>query len=273
MAHPEDSNCEHRSRLAGRRGLASVLTRDQQESFRSRGLLHVEGLLPVDRVEEAHAAAMHAFEAPANRPHKGKLRGASQSRPVRDLLSSELLGVVEELTCGRSVRPMGGRPQLLVTMPNAQDWAVPSTVWHVDTPRVAAGMIGVQVFVLLHEVRHAGGGTLMVAGSHRLLNTGTRLGSKEIKRRLKRMPYFRDLMSSAPSTPNVRVSGRRSVPRKARSRSRTGVRRVGRNAARGAPATTRRARPQAPPASLARLDVCPICLRRGRLAGRRLRTR
>lgn len=172
-----------------------MLTRDQQESFRRRGLVHVEGLLPVDRVAEAHAATMRTFEPPANRPHKGKLRAASQSRPVRDLLSPELLCAVEELTGGRSVLPMGGRPQLLVTMPNAQAWAVPSTVWHVDTPRVPAGMIGVQVFVFLHEVRHAGGGTLMVAGSHRLLNTGTRIGSKEIKRRLKRMPYFRDLMS------------------------------------------------------------------------------
>ena len=73
--------------------------------------------------------------------------------------------------------------------------------------------------------------------------------------------------ASVPSTLKCRVSGRRRVSRKARSRSRTGVRRADRNAARGAPATTRRARPQAPPASLAHLDLCPIGLRRAASRG------
>ena len=52
--------------------------------------------------------------------------------------------------------------------------------------------------------------------------------------------------ASAPSTLNVRVSGSRSVPRKARTRRRIGHTPSGRNAARGAPAATRRARPQTP---------------------------
>lgn len=35
----------------------------------------------------------------------------------------------------------------------------------------------------------------MVAGSHRLLNNGSRVRSKNVKKRLRRLPYFQDLMS------------------------------------------------------------------------------
>lgn len=35
----------------------------------------------------------------------------------------------------------------------------------------------------------------MVAGSHRLLNNGSRVRSKNIKKRLRHLPYFQDLMS------------------------------------------------------------------------------
>ena len=40
---------------------------------------------------------------------------------------------------------------------------------------------------------------MVVAGSHRLLNTGERINSKEVKRRLKQQPYFRELMTPSDS--------------------------------------------------------------------------
>ena len=81
-------------------------------------------------------------------------------------------------------------------MPNADRWTIPPTIWHVDLPRLPSNcLVGIQVFTFLGDVESRGGGTLVVAGSHRLLNNGSRIRSKDIKRRLRRLPYFRELMS------------------------------------------------------------------------------
>lgn len=184
----------------------AMLSPDQQERFVRQGLLNLQGFLPADKVAAARAATMRAFDAvdvgnsapvaAPGTPHKGKLRSASESRPVRDLFTVELMAVIVGLAGGRSVQPMGKRAQHLVTMPNADEWTVPSTVWHVDLPRLPCNcLVGIQVFTFLSRVSPQGGATLVVAGSHRLLNNTVRLRSKDIKRRLRRLPYFRDLLS------------------------------------------------------------------------------
>ena len=91
---------------------------------------------------------------------------------------------------------MTDSPQLLFTLPNAESWTVPHSIWHLDLPRLPdSGLPGVQMFAFLDTVAPGGGGTLVVTGSHRLLNEGRRISSKQLKKRLKREPYFRDLMS------------------------------------------------------------------------------
>ena len=182
-----------------------MLSPEQHHRFSHQGLVHLEGLLPADQVAAACAATRRVFdEADASVdgsarpavPPKGKLRGASESGPVRGLFTVELMDTIVELAGGRSVRPMGNRGQYLVTMPNADEWTVPPTVWHVDLPRLPSNcLVGIQVFTFLSDVVPGGGGTLVVAGSHRLLNNGSRVRSKNIKKRLRRLPYFRELMS------------------------------------------------------------------------------
>ena len=182
-----------------------MLSPEQHHRFSHQGLVHLEGFLPADQVAAACAATRRVFdEADANVdgsarpavPPKGKLRGASESGPLRGLFTVELVDTIVELAGGRSVRPMGNRGQYLVTMPNADEWTVPPTVWHVDLPRLPSNcLVGIQVFTFLSDVVPGGGGTLVVAGSHRLLNNGSRVRSKNIKKRLRRLPYFRDLMS------------------------------------------------------------------------------
>ena len=182
-----------------------MLSPEQHHRFSHQGLVHLEGLLPADQVAAACAATRRVFdEADAKVdgsarpavPPKGKLRGASESGPLRGLFTVELMDTIVELAGGRSVRPMGNRGQYLVTMPNADEWTVPPTVWHVDLPRLPSNcLVGIQVFTFLSDVVPGGGGTLVVAGSHRLLNNGSRVRSKNIKKRLRRLPYFRELMS------------------------------------------------------------------------------
>ena len=182
-----------------------MLSPEQHHRFSHQGLVHLEGLLPADQVAAACAATRRVFDEAATNVHasarpaappKGKLRGASESGPVRGLFTVELMDTIVELAGGRSVRPMGNRGQYLVTMPNADEWTVPPTIWHVDLPRLPSNcLVGIQVFTFLSDVVAGGGGTLVVAGSHRLLNNGSRVRSKDIRKRLRRLPYFRELMS------------------------------------------------------------------------------
>ena len=182
-----------------------MLSAEQHRHFSHLGLVHLEGFLPADNVSAACAATRRVFDeaaanvdgsAPPAVPPKLKLRRASESGPVRGLFTVELMDTIVELAGGRSVRPMGGRPQYLVTMPNAEKWTLPPTIWHVDLPRLPSNcLVGIQVFTFLSDVVAGGGGTLVVAGSHRLLNNGSRVRSKDIRKRLRRLPYFRELMS------------------------------------------------------------------------------
>ena len=180
-----------------------MLPPDQHDRFRRHGLVHLDRFLPPDEVEAACAVTRRIFdEAETNDseqplvPPKGKLRRASESGPVRGLFTAALMSAIVELAGGRPVRSMGNRPQFLITMPNAEEWTVPPTIWHVDLPRLPSNsLVGIQVFTFLSDVVPKGGGTLVVAGSHRLLNNGSRVRSKNIKKQLRRLPYFQDLMS------------------------------------------------------------------------------
>ncbi len=121
----------------------------------------------------------------------------SKSRHFGEVMTDELLAVVDELLEGEPVSPMLDRPQLLFTLPNASQWTVPHNIWHLDMPRVTSGRLsGVQAFVCVDEVPPGGGGTLVVAGSHRFCNeVGRQVSSKAVKRRLKRIEYFKMLMN------------------------------------------------------------------------------
>ncbi|MFN9032995.1 MAG: hypothetical protein ACK5WU_04545, partial [Alphaproteobacteria bacterium] len=58
----------------------------------------------------------------------------------------------------------------------------PAIRWHTDLPRdEAPDCPGVQAFTFLSPVAPGAGGTLVAAGSHRLLNAQGELRSKEIK--------------------------------------------------------------------------------------------
>ena len=182
---------------------ATMLSPVQHDRFRRQGLVHLDAFLPRDEVDAACAVTRRVFhEAKTNGseqpvvPPKGKLRGVSESAPIRGLFTAPLMNAIVELAGGRSVRPLGNRPQFLITMPNAEEWTVPPTIWHVDLPRLPSNrLVGIQVFTFLSDVVPRSGGTLAVAGSHRLLNNGSRVRSKNIKKRLRRLPYFQDLMS------------------------------------------------------------------------------
>ena len=109
-----------------------------------------------------------------------------------------LLAAVDVLLEGRPFdRELFKRPQVLVTLPNIEAWTVP-TGWHADPPRLASNRRpGVQLFACLDTVQPRGGGTLVVAGSHRLLNEGRVILTGEMHRLFAREGFFRALFSDA----------------------------------------------------------------------------
>jgi hypothetical protein len=190
-----------------------MITTSQKETFDSRGLIRLEGFLPAERVTRAREAVLRALGRqgvwrdgtwhldelpPSTAPNAGTtlVRGVKRSQKIVDLVTEEVHQVVAELLDERLAFPMTDCPQLLFTLPNAARWTVPHNIWHLDLPRLPdCGIPGVQVFTFLDTVTPGGGGTLVVTGSHRLLNESKRISSKQLKKRLKREPYFRDLMS------------------------------------------------------------------------------
>ena len=78
------------------------------------------------------------------------------------------------------------------------DQAVPSSIWHSDTPNIPGrGLTGVIVLGFINHVRPRGGGTMVITGSHRLFEaSSSAITSKMAKRKLKKYPYFRELLSS-----------------------------------------------------------------------------
>jgi ectoine hydroxylase-related dioxygenase (phytanoyl-CoA dioxygenase family) len=111
-----------------------------------------------------------------------------------------LLAAVDALLDGQAFdREIHTRPQVMVTLPNIDAWTVPAG-WHVDAPRLASGQRpGVQMFAFLDTVEPRGGGTLVVAGSHRLFNEGRVIHADALRQKLGREDFFRALYSDAES--------------------------------------------------------------------------
>ncbi len=193
--------------------MTGVITQDQRARFEEVGLIRLEGFLPTECVTAWRDVIVRSLEkqglwrdgawhldelAPTASVIAGSelLKGIKKSRTFREVITQSLRDAIAELVDGREVTELADTPQLLFTLPNADTWSVPYSIWHLDMARAPqTGIPGVQMFTFLDTVAPGGGGTLMVAGSHRLLNTGSHIRSKRFKQRLKREDYFRDLMS------------------------------------------------------------------------------
>ena len=205
-----------------------MISHAQRETFAEFGVIKLEGLIPkavvspvrdlvYERLTRAGFWRDQVWNGPSTRweggkPLKAVLKNLAKASLFKTLITEEILDVARELVDGESVRPTAPQAQLLFTPPGAVEWQVPHNVWHLDVARLGdLGPPGVQMFTFLDSVAPRAGGTLVVAGSHRLLNDDGVIGSKEVKRRLKRQPYFRDLMDKTPSDRNHFMTETRHV--------------------------------------------------------------
>jgi len=196
-----------------------VLSPEQRDEFDRLGVLRLPGLLPADKVRRAREhvqrrlallglwrdGAWRLGDRPKPQwPDTGlkTSKAIGNKHPDIEALLEEpaLLAAVDALLDGRAFdRAVYRRPQVLFTLPNTDRWTLP-TGWHVDIPRLASGRCpGLQLFTFLDIVEPRGGGTLVVAGSHRLLNEERFIGAREMRRLLCREVFFRHLFSQAPA--------------------------------------------------------------------------
>lgn len=191
-----------------------MITERHRRAFRERGLVRLERFARPELVARARAVVVGTLERHGARrgpdcawsfmaldgPRQARgglklTKSVKRSRAFRELMTPELVAAVEALL-EEPVKPMLQNPQLLLKLPSADPWAVPHTVWHTDLLPIRNQRVpGAQAFICLDVVEPRGGGTVVVAGSHRLLGDVERIGSKQVKRRLLREEYFRELMS------------------------------------------------------------------------------
>lgn len=193
-----------------------MFTTIERETFAVHGLIKRSNFLPIAQLVNARTVILQQLaQAGIWREDDWYLDECRQSTALDagmallkplwrhpamlDLVSGEVAAAASALVNARPVSPLSPHPTLLLTLPNATTWTLPYQHWHLDLPRLPDGKIpGVQIFACLDTVATGGGGTLAVTGSHRLLNEGVRISSGDLRKRLKREPYFAELMSNNP---------------------------------------------------------------------------
>ena len=197
-----------------------MLSQEEKESFVKWGFVKIDALIPNEVVDPIREAVLdrlcrHGFwgeegwKAPADAEAEMKLRNtikeiSRSSKSLRPILTERVLSYARNLVSGDEVEMSPPITQFLFTAPRSYvmnhdgrwngKWEVPRSIWHLDMPRSRSiGPPGPEMFTFLNKVEPKGGGTLILAGSHRLLNDVDYLSSKGVKRKLKRHAYFREL--------------------------------------------------------------------------------
>ena len=197
-----------------------MLSQEEKESFVKWGFVKIDALIPNEVVDPIREAVLdrlcrHGFwgeegwKAPADAEAEMKLRNtikeiSRSSKSLRPILTEQVLSYARDLVSGDEVEMSPPITQFLFTAPRSYvmnhdgrwngKWEVPRSIWHLDMPRSRSiGPPGPEMFTFLNKVEPKGGGTLILAGSHRLLNDVDYLSSKGVKRKLKRHAYFREL--------------------------------------------------------------------------------
>lgn len=193
-----------------------MLSGKQREEFEASGVLKIEQLISKEAVSGAREGVLSRFET-LNYASNGNWclderprsiwpdKGYSAKKIGNKIKEVELLldqpgvkPIIQHLMADAELdTQMFKRPQVLVTLPNAEEWFIPNDGWHLDNPRLASGVrSGVQIFILLSDIEPRGGGTLAVSGSHQLLNDGSFIRPRDVTQRLRKLPFFEALLKA-----------------------------------------------------------------------------
>jgi hypothetical protein len=160
-----------------------ALTSVQRDQFLETGMAHIPALIP-KRITDAMADALWETLARQHRIDRRRPETWTVARPTKlqelkrsgafDVMNCpELRSVLDEVFTDRGwVAPKHWGQALVTFREDDAPWTVPSVAWHVDMIDQAALSPWphyVRLFVLLAPVEPGGGGTVYLAGSHRLV--------------------------------------------------------------------------------------------------------
>jgi ectoine hydroxylase-related dioxygenase (phytanoyl-CoA dioxygenase family) len=191
----------------------TVLSHQQLTEFERNGILRVGGAIASADIESMTALVWDNLERryPVRRDHPetwtsrriSGLHALDKSVTFQEIGSAKVCQVLDDLLGSGNWQRPSRWGFLLVAFPeSAERWDIPCTSWHLDLP--ASGsleeLFAVRLFTCLRPLRHRGGATLVVAGSHLLVNdlaprnAGRRFRSADIREALVRSyPWMRAL--------------------------------------------------------------------------------
>jgi ectoine hydroxylase-related dioxygenase (phytanoyl-CoA dioxygenase family) len=181
------------------------------EHFRVHGWMRVPAAFTADHAAAMRAATWRAFATVGimqsdpstwtdERPvHLKELKADPAFRAVG---SARVIDAIDAVLEGQEYDRPKNWGAVFVALPSTQAWTVPSRGWHADANYMSAVSppAGVRTHALFGDVAPRAGGTLIVAGSHRLVHqyfannpppAGTR--GAEFRTLLQGHPYIRDL--------------------------------------------------------------------------------
>ena len=171
-----------------------MLTPQQLEEFNRRGILHVPGAIPRADAEAMCACVWdnlsrrYPFRRDTPKTWTAKrvmgLHALDKSVAFEQVGSPAVCQMLDVLLgCGNWQRPERWG-SLLVAFPDSSDrWDVPHISWHLDFPASGSvdGLFVVRLFTCLAPLPPGGGATLVVAGSHLLVEKLARENGKSIR--------------------------------------------------------------------------------------------
>jgi hypothetical protein len=162
-----------------------ALSSAEKNVFEEKGIIHLKrfaSLKSVNEVKNSINAELDRLKLSGKgSPATAKLRSmpffqqiTSLSQMVKvgpefgKLFSEELIQTMNELADTR-LKPSTPYPQLLLSLPQKENWTIRNLNWHLDLEVPKKNEIpGVQAFILIDDVKPKGGATLALAGSHKL---------------------------------------------------------------------------------------------------------
>ncbi|HYK65921.1 MAG TPA: phytanoyl-CoA dioxygenase family protein [Patescibacteria group bacterium] len=201
-----------------------MLTAHQREEFDRSGIVRLPGAVAPERVKEMLDCVWDAVERRAevrrDDPTTWKaqrmigLQDLPKSVNFEHIASPAVCEALDAIFETRNWERPAQRLSMLVAFPESSGpWDVPHQNWHLDFPIVRGleGNFAARIFVVLQKLNHAGGGTLFIAGSHRLLprlvatKTAERTRSADARKVLMRnSPWAKALFSPDGKTDRVR---------------------------------------------------------------------
>lgn len=189
-----------------------VVDEEQQRAFDELGIIKVKGAFDPTIASDLEIELWRRFEkwgiergAPESWESLDEatirkvMKGTRRVRGLESIYNANSDQIAR--TLARETEFEKQKALLLLTFSRQHDYiadeVVPSSIWHSDTPNIPGeGLSGVIVLGFINHVQPRGGGTMVITGSHRLFETSTSaITSKMAKRRLKKYPYFRELLS------------------------------------------------------------------------------